>query len=103
MLIHSVERFNTFSEFQKRDAFIGYCDDTPAVVVFQASHQLQRLTQNQNLHSPEWVILKEIGVVNEELTPARLLSDKDDPNVWTEVVRMQFVDSTLIMHAFLRC
>ena len=77
--------------FQERDAFIGYRNDTPAAVVFQANHQVQRLSQNQDLQSSEWNRFQDIGIFTEELTPARLLSEKDDPDVWTAAVRMQFL------------
>ena len=41
-LVHSI--FGPFSDqkFTEGDAFIGYQKDTPAAVVFQATHQLER-------------------------------------------------------------
>ena len=83
---------SSLSVFKKWDAFIGYRDDTPAAVVFQANHQLQRLSQNQDLQSSEWTRFKGIGIFTEELTPARLLSEREDPGIWTEAVRIQFFE-----------
>lgn len=74
------------SVFQTRDAFVGYRDDTPAAVVFQANRQLQSLSRNTNFKSSEWVRYHSIGIFTGNLTPAALLSQDED--AWNEAVRI---------------
>ena len=40
--------------FTKQDAFIGYHDDTPPAVIFQATEQLHKKCCNINENSEEW-------------------------------------------------
>ena len=81
------------SVFQEKDAFIGYREDTPAAVVFQANHQLQKLVQNKDRQSPEWKRFEQVGVFDEELVSALFISDgSDESEYWILAVR------TLNMH-----
>ena len=45
-------QFHSFFRFTSRDAFVGYQNDTPASVIFQATEQLQQYCDN--VDSEEW-------------------------------------------------
>ena len=82
-----------YSVFQEKDAFIGYREDTPAAVVFQANHQLQKLVQNTDRQSPEWKRFEQVGIFDEELVSSLVNSDgSDESEYWILAVR------TLNMH-----
>jgi len=47
-------------KFTEEEAFIGYQKDTPAAVVFQATHQLRG--EGQAVSSREWGRMEQVGV-----------------------------------------
>ena len=88
-LMHSV--------FQEKDAFIGYREDTPASVVFQANRQLQRLVQNKDRQSPEWKRFEQAGVFDKELVSALVNSDgNDESEYWILAVSIIIILFLLI-------
>jgi hypothetical protein len=55
------------STFQRKDAFVGYRDDTPAAVVFQANHLLHKLIQGKKKKSLEWIRFDDAAVFDAEI------------------------------------
>ena len=58
---------NNCSTFQRKDAFIGYRDDTPAAVVFQANHLFHKLVQGMKGKSLEWIRVDDAAVFDADM------------------------------------
>ena len=77
-----------FNRFKKKDAFVGYQEDTPASVVFQASNQLHQYVRERayKAHSSYlWVKAWDKGLLG--ITSLDELKDmKKDPVQWKQAV-----------------
>lgn len=71
---------NRARKFTKCDAFVGYQEDTPAAVVFQANNQLERLLESgKQLEGLESHLLAEIDI-------NCLTEDEDNSEAWSRAV-----------------
>ena len=77
-----------YSTFQRKDAFIGYRDDTPAAVVFQANHLLHKLVQGMKKKSLEWIRFDDAAVFDADMLSDITNSDGEmDSEKWISPVR----------------
>ena len=74
---------NRGCKFTKKNAFIGYQKDTPAAVVFQAT---KRLVGKESGTSRRW----ESIVYSGQITPARLMEEKEGSELWQKAVGYSF-------------
>ena len=64
---HLTHIHKQYSTFQRKDAFIGYRDDTPAAVVFQANHLFHKLVQGMKRKSLEWIRFDDAAVFDADM------------------------------------
>ena len=85
------------STFQRKDAFVGYRDDTPAAVVFQANHLLHKLIQGKKKKSLEWIRFDDAAVFDAEILSGITSShEKMHSEKWISAVRAHMLFSLVM-------
>ena len=74
-----------FGRFKARNAFIGYQNDTPATVVFQASNQLQHLKMKRG--ERKWEGFEQASVLGN--IPLDELEEIEGSTLWKQAVSHQ--------------
>ena len=76
-ILYGVSQIFRGTRFVRGDAFIGYQEDTPAAVVFQASNFLRRLREEDNMDVVEakLEVLNRAGILDR--LPLEALLDRE--------------------------
>ena len=89
-------------KFAKGNAFIGYQNDTPAAVVFQASNFLRRLREEENsiVVENKLEVLHRAGILN-KMSFSVFLNRDDISDQWQEAVCFIYIYIYIIIIHFL--
>lgn len=84
----SIEMFVYRSQkFSRSDAFVGYQNDTPAAVVFQATYCMSVLQQQLRSKSATNHLILDLARLSTEAFAA----EKEGSDVWSDAVRRAFI------------
>eukprot|EP00731_Ephydatia_muelleri_P024235 Em0016g506a len=81
----NIEDLNRNQKFGRADAFVGYQNDTPAAVVFQATYCMSELQQQLREKSATNHFILDLA----HLSAEALVLEKEGSGVWSEAVLMQ--------------